>query len=227
MTTAAVVSLFALPIGLGLLGFVEPCMIGSSLVFIKHIEGRDRKGKLAEVGLFALTRALFIGALGIAAAAFGARFFGFQRGAWIALGALYLAIGAVYLAGRAGALTIAVGPTLSRLSGLGGSAGLGVLFDLNIPACGTPLLVVLFGAAAAQGAKAGASFTQGFVSLAVFGLALSLPLVVAVLMPAARRALDWIAGLSRKAPLLTGLVLIGLGLWSIGFGLFAATPLAG
>lgn len=221
---SGIVSLVALPIGLGLLGFVEPCTIGSSLVFIKHIEGRDRAGKLAEVGLFALTRALFIGALGIAAVALGTNFVGFQRGAWIALGALYLAIGVVYAAGRAGALMVAVGPSLARLSGRGGSAGLGVLFGLNIPACAMPLLVVLFGAAAAQGATAGAPFTRGFVSLALFGLALSLPLVAAVLVPAARQGLDWIAGLSRRAPLWTGAVLIGLGLWSIGFGVFVSAP---
>ena len=227
MTALGLTSLVALPIGLGLLGFVEPCTIGSSLIFIKHIEGCDRAGKLAQVGLFALTRAVFIGALGIAAVLLGTMFLGFQRGAWIGLGAVYVAIGAVYVAGRAGALMIAVGPSLSRLSGLGGSAGLGVLFGLNIPACAAPLLVVLFAAAAAEGTKAGATFTRGFVSLALFGLALSLPLVVAVLVPAARRGLDWIAGLSRRAPLLTGIVLIGLGLWSIGFGLFAAAPKVG
>jgi len=109
------------------------------------------------------------------------------------------------------------------LSGLSGSVGLGVLFGLNIPACATPLLIVLFGAAAVGGV----SFARGFTSLALFGLALSLPLIVAVLVPSARRALDWIAGLSQRAPLWTGVVLIGLGLWSIGFGLFASSPKLG
>jgi cytochrome c-type biogenesis protein len=207
------------PFGLGLLGFVEPCTIGSTLIFIKHIEGRGRAGKLAEVGLFAVTRALLIGALGIAAAALGTAFLGFQRGAWITLGGLYLALGALYAAGRARALMVAAGPSLA---GFGGSAGLGLLFGLNIPACAAPLLIALFGATAARSAG-GASFAQGFVSLAVFGLALSLPLVVAVLVAPARQGLDWIAGLSRRAPLLTGLVLIGLGLWSIGFALSASS----
>jgi cytochrome c-type biogenesis protein len=49
---------------------------------------------------------------------------------------------------------------------------------------------------------------------------LSLPLVLAVLFEPARRGLDWMAGLSTRLPLWTGLVLIALGLWSIGFGLF-------
>jgi cytochrome c-type biogenesis protein len=54
----------------------------------------------------------------------------------------------------------------------------------------------------------------------LFGFALSLPLAVAVLIPAARRALDWLARLSGRIPLWTGIVLIALGIWSIWFGLF-------
>jgi cytochrome c-type biogenesis protein len=207
------------PIGLGLLGFVEPCSIGSTLIFVKYIEGRGAGGKLAEVGVFAATRAIFTGALGTSAAAIGSAFLGFQKGAWIVLGVLYVGLGILYVAGRASALMVALGPSLARISGRGVSAGLGVLFGLNIPACAAPLLLALFGAAAAGGA-AGASFAVGFVSLALFGLALSLPLVVAVLVAPARQALDWVAGLSRRVPFWTGVVLIALGLWSVWFGLF-------
>lgn len=220
MTAFKLTSTVLLPLGLGLLGFVEPCTIGASLIFVKHMEGRDAGGKLAEVGLFAVTRALFIGALGLLAVALGAAFLGLQKAAWIVLGAIYIGLGVLYLSGRAGALMVTLGPGLARLSGLGGSAGLGLLFGLNIPACAAPLLLALFGAAAAGGAS-GATFATGFLSLALFGLALSLPLVVAVLFAPARRVLDWIAGLSRRTPLWTGFVLIALGLWSVWFGLFA------
>lgn len=173
------------------------------------------------MSLFALTRALVIGAFGVMAVALGAEFLGFQKAAWIALGAFYVALGMLYATGRAGALMVRLGPSLRRLAGLRGSAGLGVLFGLNIPACAAPLLLALFAAAAAGGAG-GATFAKGFLTLAVFGVALSLPLVVAVLIAPARRALDWIAGLSRRMPLWTGLVLVILGLWSIGFGLFVS-----
>jgi copper chaperone CopZ len=61
---------------------------------------------------------------------------------------------------------------------------------------------------------------RGFVSLALFGLALSLPLVVAVLFAPARRGLDWLASLTGRVPLWTGVLLIALGLWSVWFGLF-------
>jgi len=47
-----------------------------------------------------------------------------------------------------------------------------------------------------------------------------IPLVVAVLFARARRALDWLAGLTARAPRWTGWALIALGLWSAWFGLF-------
>ena len=94
-----------------------------------------------------------------------------------------------------------------------------MLFGLNIPACAAPLLLIVLGAAAAGGAG-GSALAEGFFSLALFGLALSAPLVAAVIVPLARRALDWTAGLSRRIPTWTGIAMIALGVWSIWFGLF-------
>jgi len=211
--------LVLLPIGLGLVGFVEPCSIGSTLIFIKQLEGKGASSKLAQVSVFAFTRALFIGLLGMIAVLLGAAFLGFQKLAWVFLGAIYLAIGALYLGGKARVLMVSLGPSLARLSDLQGSAGLGILFGLNIPACAAPLIFALLGAAAASGV-AGGTLAAGFLSLALFGFALSLPLVLAVFFDPARRALDWLAGISNRLPFWTGLLLIGLGLWSIGFAFF-------
>jgi cytochrome c-type biogenesis protein len=163
---------------------------------------------------------MLIGLLGVIAVVLGSAFIGFQKGAWIALGAIYVLIGLGYATGRVGLLRRSLGPSLARLSGLRGSAALGALFGLNIPACAAPLLLALLGTAATEGAG-GSTLAAGFISLALFGFALSLPLIIAVLFEPARRALDWLAGLSRRIPVWSGLVLIGLGLWSIGFALFA------
>lgn len=219
MTDFSLLNLVVLPIGLGLLGFIEPCSIGSSLVFVKYLEGKSAAAKLAQVGVFTATRALFIGALGVLAVVIGSAFLGLQRGAWIFLGAVYVVIGALYLSGRARSLMISLGPSLGQISGLRGSAGLGVLFGLNIPACAAPLVFALLGMAAAGGV-AGGTLVAGFVSLGLFGFALSLPLVLVVLFEPARRGLDWLASLSKRLPLWTGVLLIVLGLWSISFGLF-------
>ena len=211
-----------LPVGLGLVGFVEPCSIGSTLVFIKVMEGRPPAVKLWQVGVFTATRALFIGALGAIAVLVGSAFIGFQKAMWTGLGAFYVALGLLFVAGRAGYLMTSLGPGLARIGEVRGSAALGLLFGLNIPACSAPLLFALLGAAAAGGVS-GATLSPGFLSLALFGFALSLPLALAVLFPAAQRALDWLAGLSRRIPRWTGAVLIALGIWSIWFGLFV-TP---
>lgn len=219
MTEFGLLNLVLLPIGLGLLGFVEPCSVGSSLVFVKYLEGKNRIAKVMQVTVFALTRSVFIGLLGAAAAGVGTAFLGFQKAAWIVLGTVYAAIGLFYVAGKAGFLMHTVGPRLSGIPQGRGSAALGLLFGLNIPACAAPLIFALFGTSAA-GSAAGAPVAAGFVSLVLFGLALSSPLVAAATFAPARRALDWLAGLSRKIPFWTGLVLILLGAWSIWFGLF-------
>lgn len=221
MTEFGVFNLILLPVGLGLFGFVEPCSIGSTLIFVKTVEGKPAALKLRQVGVFAAVRALFIGGLGVLAVVLGAAFLGLQKAAWILLGSVYIAIGAVYLAGRAGFMMRSFGPSLSRLSDLRGAAGLGLLFGLNIPACAAPLLLALLGVAAAGGATGG-TLAGGFISLALFGLALSLPLVLAVLFEPARRTLDRLAGLSGRLPFWTGVLMVGLGLWSIWFGLFVS-----
>jgi cytochrome c-type biogenesis protein len=215
---AELTATLAAPIGLGLFGFVEPCSIGSTLVFIKHIEGKPAAAKLGQVAAFTLTRAIFIGLLGAAAALIGGAFLGFQKAGWLALGLLYLAIGALYLTGRIGGLMRTIGPRLAGLGDLRTSAALGLVFGLNIPACAAPLLLALLAASAAGVTPAGVA--GGFFTLALFGLALSAPLVVAVFSGRARVALDRLASLAGRMPRCTGLVMIALGLWSAWFGLF-------
>ena len=221
MSSADLVNTVLLPIGLGLFGFIEPCSIGSTLVFVKAMEGRPAATKVAQVTTFALTRGAVIGLLGAVAVVIGAGFLGLQKAAWVLLGLVYAAIGLLYLTGRVAVIMTSLGPGLSRLSGLGGSAGLGVLFGLNIPACAAPLLFALLGTAAAGG-TGGAALTEGFMSLGLFGLALSLPLVAAVLFGKARHLLDRLAGLSQRMPRWTGSLMILLGAWSIWFGLFVS-----
>lgn len=207
-------NLLALSLGLGLFGFIEPCTVGSSLLFVKYLEGRDRAAKVRATLLFTVTRALFVGALGALAALVGSLFFDLQRGFWIFLGALYLGLGVVYLLGKQRMLMRTIGPTLTRSGEGKGATGLGILFGLNIPACAAPVLGALL--TATLGA---AGLIRGFLLLGVFGLALSLPLVAVVFWSRGRRWLDWLGGLSSRMPGWTGVTFVVLGLWSIYFGL--------
>lgn len=212
-------SLILLPIGLGLFGFVEPCAIGATLLFIKTTEGAPAATKVAQVLAFTISRAVFTGLLGVLAVLIGTLFLGLQKAIWVVVGLLYAAIGVLYLSGRIGVMMRTLGPRLATLSSPRGSIALGAGLGLVIPACAAPLLLALLAAAAAGGAS-GVTLAQGFASLALFGFALSLPLIAAVLFGPARRALDWIAALSRRIPVWTGVLFIALGLFSIWFGLF-------
>jgi cytochrome c-type biogenesis protein len=215
--------LFVMPVGLGLLGFIEPCTIGSSVLFIQYMEGASAGEKLACVAVFAVVRAVVVGALGALAALVGAAFIGFQKAAWVLLGALYIVLGLPYMSGQAGLVMRSLGPGLRSSAGARGSAALAVLFGLNIPACAAPLLFAVLGLAAVGAAAQAASIVTGFVSLALFGLALSLPLAVAVLWMPAWRALNALAALGAKRTGVTGAVFVVLGAWSVYFGLFV-TP---
>lgn len=209
-----------LPIGLGLFGFIEPCAIGTTLLLIKLMEGKPTAAILGQVVSFALARALFTGLLGVGAALIGRAFLDFQRSGWLFMGSVYIAIGILYLTGRVGWLMRTIGPKLANMGDIEKSAALGVFFGLSIPACAGPLLLALL-ASTAAGAS-GRGLFWGFASLALFGFALSLPLVVAVLFKSARRGLDWLATLSSRVPRWTGVVLLALGLWSAWFGLFVS-----
>lgn len=211
----------ALPILFGLVGFVEPCSIGSTLLVLKQIEGQPTQAKIVQTVMFAATRAVFIGLLGMFAAVLGSAFLGLQKAAWLILGMAYIALGVLYLTNQAGVLMRSFGPSLTRLRSVRGSMALGVLFGLNIPACAAPLILALLGSAAVAGTT-GSSPTSGFISLGLFGFALSLPLVVVVFFAPARAALDALAALSRRAPMWTGWVLVALGSWSVWFALFVS-----
>jgi Cu+-exporting ATPase len=69
------------------LGFNEPCSVGSHLLFIKYLEGRPGPSKLTQTAEFTLSRSLFLGLLGAAAALIGKRFLGLQQAFWLLLGA--------------------------------------------------------------------------------------------------------------------------------------------
>lgn len=206
----------ALPLaaGLGLLGFIEPCSVGSHLLFIRHLERLPRRMQAIQTLLFTLTRAALMAGLGVLAALIGSAFTGLQHSLWAVLGSLYVGVGLLYLGGGAPWLLSQVNRCLPRLSGTPGSLGLGVLFGLNVPACAAPLLAVVLGDTAAR-AAAGGGIIFGGTTLLVFGLALSSPLLLAVYTTRGRRWLEAIARLAVRMPRWTGAVLVGLGGWTL------------
>ncbi len=85
--------LLALAVGLGLLGFVEPCSIGTNMVFLGHLREKGRGDRLWETAKFALVRSMVLGLFGLGIAILGGSVFAAQKGFWLLLGLLYLALG--------------------------------------------------------------------------------------------------------------------------------------
>lgn len=212
------VGLILLPLGLGLLGFIEPCSVGTSLLFLHYLEGRPASVQVTQTLIFTTTRAVFMGLLGVIAVLVGTVFIDFQKGAWALMGLLYIGLGTAYLTGSIDRFKRSFGPGLGRLSGTKGAAALALIFALNIPACAGPLLLALLGTAAVGEAGNAA---RGFLMLSLFGLALSLPIAVAVSWDSGRRAIEKLERLSQRVPKAIGVLFILLGAWSIRFALVA------
>lgn len=210
-------TLVIVPLGLGLLGFIEPCTIGSSLLWLKYVERKSPGAQRFDTVVFAITRSVFIGGLGALAAGLGSRFLVYQRGFWVGLGLLYVVIGAMYLLRREWLFVRAIGPTVARAR-TRNSVALGVLFGLNIPACAAPLLAALLAASVGV-----ANVGRGFLAMAVFGLALSLPLVAAVWWTQGRTWIERLTAISHRVPVWTGVVFLLLGVWSIRLGFTPAS----
>lgn len=68
-----------LAVGRGLLGFEEPCSVGSHLLFVKYLESNSPRKRLLKTTIFTLTRAGFMAGLGVLAALLGAGLQGLQH----------------------------------------------------------------------------------------------------------------------------------------------------
>lgn len=203
-----------LPLGLGLLGFVEPCSVGGHIAFLGSLAGQSAGRRLASLAAFTAARTVVAGAIGVLVSLIGVLFVVGQKTFWFAFGVAYVALGALYLAGKAKLLMrgiVAPAHAGARRSAL----LLGLVLGVNIPACAAPLLFAVAGGAAGAG-----SALLGFTTLALFGLALSAPLFVVALVPGVSNLVRGLGSSSRTVHRVTGVVLVLVGLWSVWFGLF-------
>jgi cytochrome c-type biogenesis protein len=77
--------ILALAVGLGLLGFVEPCSIGANMVFLGHLREKAKGERLRETAKFALSRSIVLGLFGLGIAFVGSSVFAAQKG-WTCYG---------------------------------------------------------------------------------------------------------------------------------------------
>jgi len=207
--------LVLLPIGLGLLGFVEPCTIGGHLLFLNSQAGRPSREKLSAVLIFVATRSLVSGLFGALIAFLGQKIIDVQTGFWLVFGVIYLIIGLAFLFGRAGLIKQKINLAPAAWKNARNPLILGLAFGLNIPACAAPILFGLLGLAATTG-----TVLSGFIMMFLFGLFLSSPLALFAAIPGLGTWLGSLGEKTRRMSWLIGVVFAVLGLWSIWFGLY-------
>jgi cytochrome c-type biogenesis protein len=204
-----------LPAALGLLGFVEPCTMGAHLLFIRAIGDDPKPQRIRAVILFIAIRAAVVGLIGALVAFAGQLMIAAQGPIWLAFGLVYCAIGVAYLMGRSRWLERGLDLAPEAWRGSASPAVMGVVLAFNIPACAAPILFGLVGLAASAG-----SVAMGFAAMAVFGLALSLPLLAIAILPGLSTFMEKLAGGGRRSRFILGAAFLALGLWSVWFGLF-------
>ena len=146
------ISTVLLPIGLGLLGFLEPCSLGANLLFLNLLSKAEAGRRVRGVLEFTATRVLFLGILGAIGALAAQPLARAQAGYSLILGGLYIGLGLASLAGAwKWALPAAIDPGQLLARWAGRAAPLGVIFGLTAPACAAPLYLALAGQASPGG----------------------------------------------------------------------------
>ncbi len=157
-----------------------------------------------------LVRALVLAVLGTSVSFLGGRLFSFQSGFFLILAIFYICIGLLMIFSRSllGRLrSIRVAHWLGLDLREGAVKRLGLIAGFTIPACAIPLITVLLGQSLFIG-----NIVSGFLSLFVFGLALTVPLAVFSFFERGIAWLEWIAQRSGKLRVVGGVVLVLIGI---------------
>lgn len=133
-------TLFLLPAGLGLLGFIEPCTIGGHILFLDTQKNRTRVEKMSAVASFAIVRSVVAGLFGALIALLGGLLINVQTGIWLVFGILYLTIGLAFLIGMSRIFNRRIDFAPSTWKRARNPLILGLAFGLNIPACAAPIV---------------------------------------------------------------------------------------
>ncbi len=184
--------ILVVPFVFGLVGAITPCALGINAVFLGYVTGKPRPRRFWEWALFALARATLLTTLGLAFGLLGQAVSGFVRGYQQLVAWGLIALGVVFILSRFWRVPLPYVNLVSDrvLAGNGSALALGVAFGLDIPACTSPLVLALL----AQTVMVG-DWLLGMVSLFVFGLSISLPLLPVAMAEGANR---WLVETSRR-----------------------------
>ncbi len=211
-------TLIVLPFLFGLIGFIEPCSMGINMIFLSSIKQTNSANRFQEIAVFMLVRASVLAVLGTSASILGSRLFSFQSGFFLILAIFYICIGLLMVFSHSllGKLrNIRIAHWLGLDFKEGSVKRLGLIAGFTIPACAIPLITVLLGQSLLTG-----DIFSGFLTLFVFGLALTVPLAVFSFFERGILWLGWIAQRSRKLRVVGGVVLVFIGIATLYTSLY-------
>ncbi len=202
-------SVIILPFFFGLIGFVEPCSMGINIMFLSSINRTSSARRIKEIAIFMLVRALVLALLGLSVAFVGNKLFSLERGFFIILASIYISIGLLMIFSKS-LLKRLRNVRIAHILGLDFKEGalkrLGLIAGLTIPACAIPLITVLLGQTLLLG-----KILTGFITLFVFGLALTVPLAIFSFFKGGIIWLGRIAERTKKFRLVGGVILVLIG----------------
>ncbi len=167
-------ALVLIPLAFGLVGAITPCALGINAVFLGYVTGKPRAQRVGEWLRFALARAALLTLLGLAFGLLGQALGGFVRAYQHLIAWGLIALGVLFILSRFWRLPL---PTLHMhgerfIKNNNSALALGALFGLDIPACTSPLVLALLGQTVLVG-----NWLFGVISLFMFGIGMSLPLL--------------------------------------------------
>jgi cytochrome c-type biogenesis protein len=157
-----------------------------------------------------LVRALVLALLGLSVTFVGNRLFSLERGFYIILASIYISIGILMIFSKS-LLARLRNVRIAHILGLDFKEGslkrLGLIAGLTIPACAIPLITVLLGQTLLLG-----KILTGFITLFVFGLALTVPLAIFSFFKGGIIWLGRIAERTKKFRIVGGVILVLIGI---------------
>ncbi|SDG61762.1 cytochrome c-type biogenesis protein [Desulfosporosinus hippei DSM 8344] len=194
----------------GLMTSLSPCILSMLPVMLGYIGGLEKpsktKGFITSTS-FVLGLAATFALLGIAASLLG-KVFGQIGSAWLYIIALFAIIMGLQLIGVVNINLPGLQAMPEKKGGVLGSFGVGLLFGLVASPCATPVLAVLMTYVAGQGV-----LWYGGLLLFIYGLGHGLPLIIAGTFTAVLKSLPRLQRWSHYITLLSGGLLIVLGLY--------------
>jgi len=198
-----------IPFLFGLIGFVEPCSLGINVIFLNHIKRFSKAKRLAETILFTLIRGSILALVGLSAAYIGQQFITIQASLFSILGIIYFLLGVFLILGKYVPLP-SLKTNFSHFFRNKKTISLGIIFGFVIPVCAIPLILALIGQAVVV-----QNLSAGFISLFVFGITLSLPLVALSLSEKSNQIIRWLSQKSKNVPFIAGIILIIFGILTV------------